>query len=48
MLLRSLFHQFNGRYGPTALASTHNNLLVAALFEFRTLSEDGCLAFLNE
>ena len=43
-----MFHQFNGRFGPTALAVTENNIIIAALFEFKNLSEEGCLAFLNQ
>jgi len=43
-----MFHQFNGRFGPTALTTTHNKLIIAALFEFKSLTEEGSLALLNE
>ena len=42
-----MFHQFNGRFGPTSLITTHSGILVAALFEFHNLVEEGCLGFLN-
>jgi hypothetical protein len=44
----SVFHQFSGRFGPTALVVTASGLLITALFEFRGLAEEGCLGFLNE
>ena len=38
MLVCSVFHQFNGRFGPTALTTTNTGIVIAALFEFKSLS----------
>jgi len=44
---QSVFHQFNGRFGPTSLTVSASNLLVAALFEFKSVVNEGCLGILN-
>ena len=44
----SVFHQFSGRFGPTSLLVTSSGVIITSLFEFRGLSEEGCLGFLNE
>ena len=44
----SIFHQFDGRYGPTSLAVTNEGYIIVALFEFNTLTENGCLVVLNK
>lgn len=43
----SVFHQFNGRFGPTSLAVSASNLLIASLFEFKSVVDEGCLGILN-
>lgn len=42
-----MFHQFNGRFGPTALVVSASNLLIAALFEFKSVVDEGCLGIMN-
>jgi hypothetical protein len=43
----SVFHQFNGRFGPTSLCVSESNLLITALFEFKSVIDEGCLGILN-
>ena len=44
----SVFHQFHGRFGPTAIGVTNSNHIITALFEFNSLSETGCIGVLNQ
>ena len=44
----SVFHQFSGRFGPTSIAVTAGGVIITALFDFRGLTEEGSLGFLNE
>jgi hypothetical protein len=43
----SVFHQFQGRFGPTALAVTLTGNIIVSLFEFNFLATSGCIAILN-
>lgn len=45
--LFSVFHQFNGRFGPTALCVSQSNFIITALFEFKSIMDEGCLGILN-
>jgi hypothetical protein len=43
----SIFYQFNGRLGPTALAMSENNLLYVARYDFASCSSNGLINVLN-
>lgn len=43
----TVFHQFNGRVGPSSICLSHR-LLFVSLFEFKDLSQEGIVAVLNE
>ena len=44
----SVFHQFNGRFGPTALSVTSDSKnIITSLFEFNSLSNAGCIGILS-
>ena len=44
----SVFHQFSGRLGPTALAVAADGLVYVARFDFTECSKDGLITVLNE
>lgn len=44
----SIFHQFSGRLGPTALAMHHNGKLYAARYDFSECSKNGIISVLND
>lgn len=44
----SVFHQFSGRFGPTAIAVDSTGLIYVARFDFTECSKDGIIAVLNE
>ena len=44
----SVFHQFSGRLGPTALACSPEGLLYVARFDFTECSKDGLITVLTE
>lgn len=44
----SVFHQFSGRLGPTALAMNKKKELYVARFDFAESSKDGLITVLNE
>ena len=44
----SVFHQFSGRLGPTAIAVDANGLVYVARFDFTECSKDGIITVLNE
>jgi len=43
----SVFHQFHGRFGPTAMSMHANGLLYVARFDFTDFSQDGLISVLN-
>lgn len=43
----SVFHQFSGRFGPTALAMSPDGKLYAARFDFTECSKNGLISVLN-
>lgn len=43
----TVFHQFNGRFGPTALAVDGEGLLYVARFDFSDVNPDGLITVLN-
>jgi sugar lactone lactonase YvrE len=43
----SVFYQFSGRFGPTALAIDPNGNLYVARFDFTDVSEEGIITILN-
>lgn len=43
----SVFHQFSGRFGPTAIATSHSDLIYVARYEFSVISSDGMISVLN-
>jgi sugar lactone lactonase YvrE len=43
----SVFHQFSGRFGPTAMSMHANGLLYVARFDFTDFSQDGLISVLN-
>ena len=43
----SVFYQFSGRLGPTALAMSENNLLYVAHFDYSEYSKNGLVAVIN-
>ena len=43
----SVFHQFKGKFGPTALAVDGEGMIYVARFDFAECSEDGVIAVLN-
>lgn len=44
----SVFKQFSGRFGPTALAVNHDGLIYVARFDFAQVSDHGVITILNE
>jgi sugar lactone lactonase YvrE len=44
----SVFHQFSGRFGPTAIAVDPNGSIYCARFDFTDVSEEGIITILNE
>eukprot|EP00347_Sterkiella_histriomuscorum_P002308 403368657 len=44
----SVFHQFSGRLGPTALAMHPNGRLYVARYDFNECSKNGVISILNE
>lgn len=44
----SVFHQFSGRFGPTALAMSTDGRLFAARFDFTETSKHGLISILNQ
>jgi len=44
----SVFHQFSGRLGPTALAMNGKKELYVARYDFNEVSKDGLITVLNE
>lgn len=44
----SVFHQFSGRLGPTALAMHPSGRLYAARYDFNECSKNGVISILNE
>lgn len=44
----SVFHQFSGRLGPTALAMNQRGNLYVARFDFQEASKHGLITVLNE
>ena len=44
----STFHQFCGRFGPSALAMHHKNYLFVARYDFPDSSNDGLISILGE
>lgn len=42
----TVFHQFHGRVGPSAICG-YNSLFYVSLFEFNDINEKGLLAVLN-
>lgn len=44
----SVFHQFSGRLGPTALAMHHSGKLYCARYDFNECSKSGVISVLNE
>ena len=43
----SVFHQFSGRFGPTALAMSQDGKLYVARFDFTESSKHGLITVLN-
>lgn len=43
----SVYHQFTGRFGPTAIAISQSDLLYVARFEFAQISEEGQISVIN-
>ena len=43
----SVFHQFSGRFGPTALAMNLDGRLYVARFDFTECSKHGLISVLN-
>lgn len=43
----TVFHQFSGRLGPTAVAISENEVMCVANYEFKDYSEDGVLSVLS-
>ena len=44
----SVFKQFSGRFGPTAMAVNHDGLLYVARFDFAHITDHGIITVLNE
>lgn len=44
----SVFHQFSGRLGPTALAVSQAGKIYAARFDFTEVSKNGIITVINE
>lgn len=44
----SVFKQFSGRFGPTAMAVNHDGLIFVARFDFAHISDYGIITVLNE
>lgn len=44
----SVFKQFSGRFGPTAMAVSHDGLIYVARFDFASVSDQGVITVLNE
>lgn len=44
----SVFKQFSGRFGPTAMAVDHDGLLYVARFDFAHITDHGVITVLNE
>lgn len=44
----SVFYQFSGRFGPTAIAIDRNGHIYVARFDFTDISEEGIITILNE
>jgi hypothetical protein len=44
----SVFYQFSGRFGPTALAIDPNGLIYVARFDFTDISDEGIITILND
>ena len=44
----SVFHQFNGRFGPTAISVSSEGYILTSLFEFNNIAENGCIGILNK
>lgn len=44
----SVFKQFSGRFGPTAIAVNHDGLLYVARFDFAHITDHGIITVLNE
>ena len=43
----SVFHQFSGKFGPTAIAVDPEGMIYVARFDFHGVSEDGLISVLN-
>lgn len=43
----SVYYQFSGRFGPTAVAVSRSDLLYVARYEFQQISEEGVISVLN-
>ena len=44
----SVFKQFSGRFGPTAMAVSHDGLIYVARFDFAHITDEGIITVLNE
>lgn len=44
----SVFHQFSGRLGPTAVCVSPNDTIYVARFEFEVIATDGIISILNK
>lgn len=43
----TVFYQFSGRFGPTAIAIDPNGLIYVARFDFTDISDEGVITVLN-
>jgi sugar lactone lactonase YvrE len=43
----SVYYQFSGRFGPTAVAVSQSDLLYVARYEFQQVSEEGVISVIN-
>ncbi len=43
----SVFHQFSGKFGPTAIAVDPAGMIYVARFDFHGVSEDGLISILD-
>lgn len=44
----TVFKQFSGRFGPTAIAINHDGSIYVARFDFAFLTDHGIISVLNE
>ncbi|KAM3146262.1 hypothetical protein pb186bvf_001607 [Paramecium bursaria] len=45
---KSVYYQFNGRFGPIAVAVSQSEHLYVARYEFQQVSEEGIIAIINK